>query len=187
MSSKANTARRQTHELILSKTKQFDYRTQIGEQLYLATSTRSDISFTVSAHARSVHDSTDRHVKAVWGGLLYLSSTTNTEVRYNQVKVLLVEAFLDSDKAGCNQSWRSTSRTPVTIISSPIFSKSNRQSIIELSSAEAENTVLSTTARKISRIQRFCWDLHFKAQLNECAFIPMISLSTDISAALAIT
>lgn len=56
---------RQNHEGMLRKVKHSEYCTQIGKLLYLATCTRLDICFTVCALARSVHDQTERHVKAV--------------------------------------------------------------------------------------------------------------------------
>lgn len=88
--------------------KSFPYRSIIGKLLYLSTTTRPDIAFSVSYLASFQSDPQDLHWTLAKCILRYLKSTPNFGLLYtSENKNEIVDCFVDADLAG-DKSRKST-------------------------------------------------------------------------------
>ena len=115
----------------------FEYRKAIGCLLWLSRGTRPDIAQAVAKVARFVEYPTVEHVKAVKRIFRYLSATIDKEMRYYPKKEGII-AFVDADFGGCSETRKSTSGCWITYNNMPITWKSKLQSMVTLSTTEAE-------------------------------------------------
>ena len=164
------------------------YRRMVGELLYLAVCTRPDISFAVSSLARSLHAPTRRHFSMINRVLRYLSTTKSHGILYpaGNGEQLDLRAFCDADWAGDLEKRHSTTGFFIEVNGAPVAWKSVRQSIIALSTAEAEYIALSTTGKEISWIRRLFAEI--KDHKRICGDVPLLCtpIFTDSTAALSI-
>ena len=132
------------------------FRAAVGELLYLSVCTRPDISFAVSVLARCVHAPTVRHELFLKRIFRYLAGSPSLGIKYRvgeEVSAIL-EAFSDADWAGCRESRKSTSGFLINYHGSPVVWKSSKQTIVALSSAEAEYVALSTCGKELVWVRR---------------------------------
>ena len=135
----------------------YKYRSVIGKLNYLEQSTRPDIAYAVHQCARFSASPNQEHGKAIkWLGR-YLLGTRNKGLIFTPTSTSL-ECYVDADFSG---AWdptdaaddidtaRSRSGYVAMYGGCPIFWKSKLQSIIALSSTEAEYVSLSTTMRDV--------------------------------------
>jgi hypothetical protein len=115
----------------------FKYRKAIGCLLWLSRGTRPDIAQSVARVARFVENPTNEHVKAVKRIFRYLSATVNIEMRYYPKNEGII-AYVDADFGGCTETRKSTSGCWITYNNMPITWKSKLQSMVTLSTTEAE-------------------------------------------------
>lgn len=142
------------NETELSKKAHSIFRKQVGELLYLARCTRTDISFSVSALTRSLHTPTARHTGMINRLLRYISSTPTLGIMYRAYpRERGLSCFSDADWAGCQETRHSTTGIVVNMHGSAVFWKSKRQTVVALSSAEAEYVALYTAARELTWIR----------------------------------
>ncbi|GMF44976.1 unnamed protein product [Phytophthora fragariaefolia] len=119
----------------------FQYREAIGMLMYLATSTRPDLAFTLGQLSRFVANPSVKNVGAVKRVLRYLVVTLAYGITYsrkqNDVEIVL-EGYSDSDWANDPEQRKSTTGFVFSLAGGAIAWVSRRQSIIALSTAEAE-------------------------------------------------
>ena len=72
---------------------------------------------------------------------------------------------MDSDWAGCPDSRRSTSGYVLVLNGAAVAWKSKRQSVVALSSAEAEFVAASAMVQEVNYIRRFLENLGFPQKL----------------------
>jgi len=135
----------------------FDYRSIIGKLNFLEKSTRPDISQAVHQAARFAADPKKAHGKAVEWLCRYLAGTRDKGLIYDP-KDQSFDVYVDSDFAGNwdpeeapNDADTARSRTAYVIMYAgcPILWGSRLQSLIALSSTEAEYYALSTATREV--------------------------------------
>lgn len=80
----------------------------------------------------------------------------------------------------------STSGYIILVNGSPVSWKSTKQSVVALSSAEAEYVSLSTTAREVCWIRRLYAELSQAQQLHQCLSINPTTIFSDSTAAIAL-
>ena len=89
----------------------FPYREAVGSMMYLATSTRPDISFAVGLLSRFVNQPSHKHVGAVKRVFCYLASTMNYGInyqcQYGNTSQIVIDRFSDSDWGGDPDTRRS--------------------------------------------------------------------------------
>ena len=129
----------------LSPLEHEQYRNMVGSMLYLACWSRPDIAFAVSELSRFVSSPGQNHMKAVKHLLRYLKGTQDLGLKFAKPKNTgpmdrpnILWGFVDSDWAGCPDSRRSTSGYALMLNGAAISWKSKRQSVVALSTAEAE-------------------------------------------------
>ena len=122
------------------------YRSTIGELLYLAVCTGPDTSFTVCTLAIHVHEPTARHLNLLRWVLRYISGTRHFSVNYGRGKSCSsnsVSAFIDADWAGGKDTKHYTSGVVLTLHGALVIWKSQKQTVVALSSAEVECIAMS--------------------------------------------
>ena len=84
------------------------YRGMIGSLLYL-TASRPDIMFSVCLCARYQSNPKESHLKAIKKTIRYLNSIQNIGLWYDRESTLILNAYTNSDFAGCKIDRKSTS------------------------------------------------------------------------------
>ena len=115
----------------------FEYRQAIGCLLWLSRGTRPDIAQAVAKVARFVEYPTTEHVKSVKRIFRYLASTIDLEMRYYPKNEGII-AYVDADFGGCTETRKSTTGFWITWNNMPIAWQSKLQSMVTLSTTEAE-------------------------------------------------
>lgn len=123
------------------------YKSAIRSLIYLAKSTRPDISFAVHKAARNSKKPTVSDWNKVINIFKYLNSTINYKIKYNGKGN--INAYTDSDFAGDTKNRKSTSSYLVMFGNSPISWNSKKQSIVATSTTEAEYIAISECIKKV--------------------------------------
>ena len=171
--------------------KNYPYRELIGSWIYLATSTRPDIAFSISQLAKMV----DNPGKVHWDLLVYLSSyianTSKFGIRYyqdNDTKLHYftsdnyfnnsdeIISYCDSDWAGDLDSRKSISGYIIMFSGGPISWFCKKQTVIAQSTAEAEYVAAGVASMEIMHIKNIIREI-FKEPLK-----PVILLCDNQSA-----
>lgn len=153
----------------------------------MAICTRPDISYAVCALARSLHAPSKRHRTLIRRVFRYTSSTKQLGLHFKKAETnFKLQAYADADWGGCKGTRQSTNGVVVTINDTPISWKSSRQSLVALSSAEAEYIAVSCTARELTWIRRLCWEVQFQTPFGSFTIVPTITIITDNTASIAI-
>ena len=121
------------------------YRTAVGKLLW-ATPVRPDISFAVKELSRSLQAPTQQDEKQLKHLLRYLKGTLHFTTSLQpprkrvveQASSIQIQAFSDSDWAGCPKTRRSTSGASLSLWGVSLATSSRTQATQALSSAEAE-------------------------------------------------
>ncbi|KAI3708032.1 hypothetical protein L2E82_37034 [Cichorium intybus] len=118
------------------------YRSLVGCLMYL-TATRPDLMFAVSIISRYMECPKVGHWEAGKRILKYVKGTVGHGIVYSKVEKFSLIGFSDSDFGGNPDDSRSTSGYIFTLGSGAISWQSKKQSVVALSSAEAEYMSLS--------------------------------------------
>ena len=137
------------------------YRSAVGSLLYAAMCTRPDITSAVARVSRFLENPGQAHWTAVKMILRYVKGTVDRKLVYRgsaDANVTLV-GYCDSDWAGDVDGRRSTSGYVFFLAKGPVAWGSHLQSIVSLSSTEAEY-VAACSATKLACWLRSClWEL----------------------------
>lgn len=132
------------------------YQQAIGSLMYAETSTRPDISFTISILSQFMRNPAKSHWETAKRVIRYLKGTKELK-RTLGICDTGLEAFVDADW-GSQPHRHSISGYVVLLHGSPIAWSARKQSIIALSTAEAEYIALTSVARE---------ELYLKSLLDE--------------------
>lgn len=124
------------------------YQELVGSLLYLANGTRPDIAYAISEASRFNNDHSEVHWTAAKRILRYLRGTVDLKLRYKSNGTKL-HAFCDADWGSENDDRKSRTGFVVIMAGAAISWCSKKQSIVALSSTEAEYIALSSTIREI--------------------------------------
>ncbi|UYV84151.1 hypothetical protein LAZ67_X001338, partial [Cordylochernes scorpioides] len=128
--------------------KHVPYRELIGSLLYLANSSRPDMTFAVTKLAQFCSNPGERHWQAAKHILRYLQATKNVSLIYKRGSDDIL-AFSDSDWANDIDDRRSTSGSAVTINGCLVSWRSKKQNCVSLSTMESEYIALAQTTKEI--------------------------------------
>ncbi|SGY96283.1 BQ5605_C036g11556 [Microbotryum silenes-dioicae] len=141
------------------------YRAIVGKLLYLSGTTRPDIAFAVSKAARFCNDFTAEHWEALKHILRYLVGTRNFGIRYQksfQPMSAILEGFVDADHGADPVTRQSVSGYVFMCAGGAISWIAKRQTLVTLSSTEAEYVAMSYAAREGIWLRRLLADLGFE-------------------------
>jgi hypothetical protein len=116
------------------------YLNAVGSLMYLATTSRPDIAYTVSVLARFSTNPGVEHWKAVKHLFRYLKGTVDYKITYgpDPSSTELFSTFTDADHAGNKDNSRSTGGYLVCMGNGAVSWSSKLQPIVALSTTEAE-------------------------------------------------
>ena len=116
------------------------FRRLIGKLMYLANAVRPDIVYPVSYLARFASGPSTEHWQAAKRVLRYLAGTTDTGIHYSATKTSTpcFSCYTDADWAGDRNDRKSTTGFVAFLNANPISWGSKKQSVVALSTMEAE-------------------------------------------------
>lgn len=136
----------------------YDYRGLIGSLMYVAVSTRPDISHAVSYLSQFNNCFGESHWKAAKRILRYLKGTINLGLTFYK-SGLDITAYADADWASDNHDRRSYTGYVFCIGDSIVSWESRKQRTVALSSTEAEYMALSDTCKESLFIRKFMLEM----------------------------
>lgn len=136
------------------------YSSLIGALLWVAQSTRADVSFAVNRLSQFLHDPSSAHWHAALRILRYLHSTK--DLRLCLGGSLEFCGYTDSDWAKDRFDRRSTSAYTYRIGRGSISWKSRKQPTVSLSSTEAEYKALSDACKEALWLGNILSELHLR-------------------------
>ncbi len=126
------------------------YQGMIRSIIFSMVQTRPDISFATSVASRFAKNPGHQHTEAVKTILRFLKSSRDRGIIYGGQDKLLVDGYSDSDWAGDKNSRKSTSDFIFILNRGPVSWCSKKQSIVALSSIEAEYIALTLAAKEVT-------------------------------------
>jgi hypothetical protein len=156
------------------------YQSAIGGLMYLSMSTRPDITYAVGNLARFSSKPTKTHWTALKRVLRYLKGTMKHGILYSQNESAVCVGFSDADWAGDINDRKSTSGYLFQMSGGAVTWKSQKQSCVALSTAEAEYIALS------SATQESVWLRNLTSELGSPAETPT-TIYEDNQSAIAMT
>ncbi|SPC65519.1 related to retrotransposon protein [Ustilago sp. UG-2017b] len=137
--------------IIASKAQQKEYPVIVGKLLWIANSTRPDLSHTVSVLARHMREPSQEHYQAAQRVLRYLEGTKEVGIVYrvNELQEPLV-AHSDANWASdATIQRKSTSGSVAFVYGNPVTWKSATQKCASLSAVEAEFIAATEATREV--------------------------------------
>ena len=173
-------------DTLLSPRDHARYRSLVGSLMYAAVCTRPDLSFSCSILARAMHKPSIRHLALAKRVVRYVAGTLKRGLFFSASHRSPLIAYSDADWAGCRTTRRSTSGTIITVNGSPIWWSSKRQSLIALSSAEAEYISMSSCANHITWMRRLFLELNMLQPYSASWKLSSTQTFTDSSSAISL-
>jgi hypothetical protein len=139
------------------------YAQVIGALLYLAISTRPDIAYAVGVLARFNSNPGLEHWAAVKHLLAYLKGTLDFKLTYGPDASTeeLFTTYSDADHGGCKDTGRSTGAYVVKMGTGVISWSSKLQTLVALSTTEAEYIAAVTAGQEILWLRNLFSELGF--------------------------
>lgn len=141
---------------------QRNYQKLIGSLLHLSIFSRPDIAYYVNILSQFNQDPRKQHWNYAISILRYLKGTQNARITYRKTRKTIC-AYADSDWAEDVNDRKSQSGIVFVLAGAAIDWESHKQSIITMSSAEAEYITLTTAAKRAK---------YFKLLLTELGLHP---------------
>ena len=137
------------------------YQSKIGSLMFTAICIRPDLSFATGQLAQAAQCPQPRHEAAIKRTLRYLAGTTTSGLHYSKVSTgrLVITGYSDSDWAGCTKTRKSISGWIFFLCGAAISWQSKKQSVVAMSSCEAEYIALSSASREAVWLRRLLHDL----------------------------
>ena len=135
------------------------YRSAIGSIMYMMIGSRPDLSFAIGKLSQHLEKPLQEHWLAVKRLLRYVSGTRTHGILLGTEKNFDLVGFSDSDWAGCHESRKSTSGFVFTLAGGAISWKSKKQSVIALSTCEAEYVAASLACKEAIWLSRLHADM----------------------------
>ena len=141
-----------------------EYQAVIGSLIYASIGTRPDISYAVGVLSQFMSNPGEEHWRGVKRILRYIKGTLSHCLEFVSTNGSKVElsAYADADWAGDRATRKSTSGYISMIGNSCISWRSKRQSIVALSSTEAEYVSLSYATQEVVWLRQLLSNIGFK-------------------------
>jgi hypothetical protein len=154
-----------------SAMKKFPYRNLIGELLYLAHSSRPDISYSVGVLSRFMENPGRRHWEAAKRVLRYLKGSIDLGLTYNgdldsntENGIYNIEAYSDADWGRDLHGRKSIFGYVIHLNGCPISWISKKQTFVSQSTCESEYVGMSEAVREIRWIYQLLQELKINSE-----------------------
>ena len=144
-------------------------------------STRPDILYVVVLLSKYNQNPGPQHIDAVRRIFKYIVGTLDVGIKYRKDGSSSLLAYSDSDYAGAVDGRKSTAGYVLMLAGGPVSHNSKRQSIVALSSCEAEYIGLTEAGKEA------IWLTHLLAELGQHTAGAPIHLNGDNQGAIALT
>ena len=144
------------------------YQAVIGSLNYAAVATRPDISTAVGKLSQFMRNPGADHWSGVKRILRYLKGTIDHGLTFTASDEFILHGFSDADWAGCTESRKSTSGYAFFIGNCIVSWASKKQSIVALSSTEAEYVALCSAAQETVWLRNLLADVGFQQSTPTC-------------------
>ena len=144
------------------------YQAAIGSLNYAAVATRPDISTAVGKLSQFMRNPGSDHWSGIKRILRYIKGTINHGLTFTASDDFILHGFSDSDWAGCTESRKSTSGYAFFVGKCIVSWASKKQSIVALSSTEAEYVALCSAAQETVWLRNFLADIGFQQGAPKC-------------------
>ena len=145
-------------------TEKVPYASAIGSIMYAMVGTRPDVAQAIGVLSRFMGNPGKVHWTAVKWLLRYLKNSSDLKLVYTQGKDLQVQGYSDSDYAADLDRRRSTTGYVFTVGGNTMSWKSNLQSIVALSTTEAEYVALTEAVKEALWIKGLLSDMGIEQQ-----------------------
>ena len=135
------------------------YQLMVGSLLYAAMATRPDIAHAVGVVSKFNSKPSEAHLTAVKRILRYLKGTANLALKYQKSEKGSLIGYSDADWGGDLDSRHSTTGSLFLMAGSPISWSSKKQTVVALSTSEAEYIALCLTTQEAVWIRRLLTEL----------------------------
>lgn len=118
----------------------------------------------------------------------YFSGTVDEKIFYpvGSVNFDPLTAYADTDWGGCHETRRSTTGVVLKVNSAPIYWTSKRQSMVALSSTEAEYIAVSTCGRQVVCFRNIFSEVLENKPINSDLGMASTKIFTDSTSALSL-
>jgi hypothetical protein len=137
----------------------FPYREAVGSLIYLAVTSRPDISYAVNQVAQHSENPNRSHWAAVKRIISYLKGTSKLGIKFDGRCSKTITGFTDADYAGDLDTRRSTTGFVFLLNSGPVSWSSRRQPCVSLSTTEAEFIAASETVKEAIWLKRLLTEI----------------------------
>mmetsp|Transcript_31207 Transcript_31207/g.101775 ORF Transcript_31207/g.101775 Transcript_31207/m.101775 type:complete len:253 (+) Transcript_31207:652-1410(+) len=143
--------------------RKYPYAAVVGSLLWLVSCTRPDLAFAVSELSKVVSNPGPAHWDAALHVLAYLKGTRELGIRYggNDFVPNVFETYADAGWAGDSDTRRSQSGYLVMLNGGPVIWRSNQQSVVALSSCEAEYIAQCAAGTVVAYLRMFMEELGY--------------------------
>ena len=155
------------------------FRALVGALLYVSVCTRPDVAYAVNQLARHMSRPSQMHWEAAVRVVRYLVTTSGLGLVYRVGVSPVLVAYADASFASDEASRRSVGGTVFLLAGAAVSWRSRVQSVVALSSTEAEYIAMCDTAQDAVYLRRLC------AALMGVA-VPSVKLCEDNQPAIAI-
>ena len=153
-----------------------EYRAKIGSLIYAMKQTRLDICYPLGVLAKHMSNPGPNHIKALHHLLRYLQGTKETGQTYVGKKKFEVRGYCDASYRQCQFLAKSITGWVTTIGGTALSWKSQKQSTVAQSTAEAEYIAACSVSKEC---------VYLKQLLYELAYPVNITVYCDSTAAIA--
>lgn len=138
------------------------YRALMGSLMYLMLGTRPDLCFAVGFMSRFQDKATDTHWKHLRRVLRYVKGTDDFQLTYRRRDVAALYGYVDADWANCPNDRKSTTGYLLNVFGNTIIWSSKKQSLVTLSTTEAEFVAATSAAKEVLWLQKLLSDLRIE-------------------------
>ncbi|XP_064392583.1 uncharacterized protein LOC135340191 [Halichondria panicea] len=138
---------------------QAQYQSMVGSLMYASTATRPDIAFAVGRVSKFSSAPTTAHLTAVKRIFRYLKGTMHLGLGYEKTANVDLIGYSDADWAGDHDDRHATSGQVFLMGNGAVSWSSRKQSLVTLSTSEAEYVALSLASQEAIWLRRLMSDI----------------------------
>ncbi|BES98060.1 Hydra magnipapillata [Nesidiocoris tenuis] len=136
------------------------YQNGIGALMYLSTSTRPDISHTISSLSQFNTNYSKEHWSAVKRVFRYVQGTQNYALTYSRSEKSELQGYVDADWGSCVEDRRSYTGYVFLYAGGAISWEARKQKTVALSSTEAEYMAMTEATKEAICLKNLLADLN---------------------------